>query len=67
MDNNLLAIRKKKGLSGKELGARAGCSASHIWMIERGERLPSLPLALKICTILEVDLKDIFLELYIKI
>lgn len=62
MRNNLSEIRKEKGYSGPALANAAGCSASQIWMIERGERSPSLKLAVKICRILEVELKDIFLD-----
>lgn len=60
MQNNLYEIRKQKRLSGKELAQLVGCSASQIWMIERGERAPSLTLALKISYVLKVELKDIF-------
>lgn len=46
--------RAAKGLSQKELAAKAGIGSSHISLIEAGKRSPSLATVEKICKALNV-------------
>lgn len=42
MNERILAIRKKLGLTQKEFGMHiGGLSQNYIWMIEKGDRVPS--------------------------
>lgn len=40
--SNIREIRERKGLSGEQLGARAGVTSSTIFDIERGRKVPRL-------------------------
>ena len=48
-------LRRRKSLSTRQLGARAGCSASFITRLEKGDRYPSLDLLYQIVQALEGD------------
>lgn len=42
MNNRILAVRKAKGLTQEEFGERiGGLSRNYIWMLEKGNRIPS--------------------------
>ena len=56
---NLSTLRAKAGLSVTELARRAGVNAGSISRIERGMQSPSLATALRIATVLEVDVAEI--------
>ena len=58
--NNLKKIRTQKNLSQKELADGIGSCSRTISRIERGERNPSLEMALLIAKFLNVDLETIF-------
>lgn len=41
MNDRIIQVRKNNGLTQEAFGARIGLSRNFIWMIERGDRLPS--------------------------
>lgn len=50
MNERISAIRKEAGLTQEEFGARVGgLSRNYIWMIEKGDRVPSDRTILDIC------------------
>jgi len=58
--NNLKLIRYQKQITGTELAKKVGVSHSMIYMIENGIKNPSLSLAQKIASILNVSISDIW-------
>lgn len=58
----LRKIRDSKGLNQCDIANRVGLSQSHYARIESGERACYLPLAIKICRALYIDIND-FLEI----
>lgn len=56
----LIEIRKMKGFTVKELADKAGISPSYLTNIEMGYRTPSGPVALRIATILGVNVELFF-------
>lgn len=54
--NNVLLIRKEKGLSRDEVAELIGTSAPVIGRYERGDMLPSVEIAAKIADVLETSL-----------
>lgn len=59
-ENNIAAIRKKKGYSQKEFAEILGISYWWLNHIESGKRSPSLSLSIKIADELGVTPNDIF-------
>lgn len=53
-------VRIKKGISIRELAARAGISKSHVQRIEAGECSPSLEVMCRIARVLDVPITDLF-------
>lgn len=53
-------VRIEKGVSIRELAARAKISKSHVQRIEAGETMPSLEVMCRIARALEVPLTDLF-------
>ena len=49
---NVRVSRKQIGFTARELGAFVGITPTHVGMIERGERKPSLETFIRICDIL---------------
>lgn len=50
MNERLAAVRKAAGLTQKDFGSRlGGLSQNYIWMIEKGERIPSNRTIMDIC------------------
>ena len=41
MNDRIIQVRKNNGLTQEAFGARIGLSRNFIWMIERGDRVPS--------------------------
>ncbi len=58
--NNLKSLRLKRHISQEELAKAIGSCSRTISRIERGERNPSLELALRIAAYLELPLEEIF-------
>ena len=58
------ANREMQKLSLRELGKKMGCSATHIFRIERGVRKASPELLYKICKALDLPAKQIIGEVY---
>lgn len=58
--DNLIAVRKERGLSQAALGKAVGVSLGYIGMLEAGTRNPSLNLAFKIAQELRVEPGYIF-------
>jgi len=59
LGEKLRALRQRDGLTVRQLGERLGVDHSHITKIERGENIPSLPLALKIADLFGVSLDQL--------
>lgn len=53
-------VRIEKGVSIRELAARARISKSHVQRIEAGETMPSLEVMCRIARALEVPITDLF-------
>jgi len=60
MNNKLFEFRTKNMLKQKDLAKVAGVTVSHISYIEKGERLPSLPVASKLANFFNVSIEDLF-------
>ena len=58
--NNLEELRKNAGLTQQELSESADVSRKSINAIENGIYVPSTVLALKIATVLNCDVEDLF-------
>lgn len=56
----LKEIRSEKGISLEELSKMTGISRSHLNYIERGEKEPTLSIALRICIALKIDIKEFY-------
>lgn len=56
---NIQDIRKRKGLSQVELSKKVNVTQSMICQIERGTKVPSLPLSVDIAAVLDCTLDDI--------
>jgi transcriptional regulator with XRE-family HTH domain len=54
--NNVLLVRKEKGLSRDELAELIGTSAPVIGRYERGDMVPSVEIATKLAAVLETSL-----------
>ena len=50
--------RKKKGWTQRKLAEQIGVSVTYLGYMERGERMPGLPLLLKILNCLEIGLDE---------
>jgi transcriptional regulator with XRE-family HTH domain len=59
LGEKLRALRQRDGLTVRQLGERLGVDHSHITKIERGENIPSLPLAIKIADLFGVSLDQL--------
>lgn len=58
--NNLKHLRESRNLSQGELAQALNISPSMVGMIERGERMPSLQLLLRITKFFNAPLSEIF-------
>lgn len=59
LGDKVRVLRQREGLTVRQLGERLGVDHSHITKIERGENIPSLPLALKIADFFGVSLDQL--------
>lgn len=55
-------LRKSRGLSQEKLAERAGIHATHVGLIERGERNPSLDVAASLAEALGMKLSELLRE-----
>ncbi len=63
MKDNIKYYREKNAITKSELARRIGVSPSYITMLENGEKNnPSLEIQLKIASVLNVSIEDIFTE-----
>ena len=60
LHNNLMQIRKEKGLSQAELAKMVGVSRNTISSIETGQFNPTAKLAMLLCIALDRKFEDIF-------
>ena len=58
--NKLASLRKKKGVSAREMSLTLGQSESYINRIEKGKMLPSMALFFKICEHFEITPEEYF-------
>jgi putative transcriptional regulator len=61
MNNRLKEVRLEKGLSQKDLALLLEITPSYLNKIERGKQDPRVSLAVRIATILDCRVEDIFL------
>lgn len=62
MNNKLAEIRKEKNITQSELARKAGVSRSYINKIEHGKLNGSIKLSIRIASILETPVEEIFFE-----
>ena len=55
MNERIKSIRLKLGLTQSEFGEKIGISQNYVWMIEKGERVPSDRTVADICRVFNVD------------
>lgn len=60
--NNVRFWRLMQGLSMEKLSNKVGCSRENIWRIERGDRYPSVKLALLIARELGAKVEHLWSE-----
>ncbi len=60
ISNNLKELRSQRNISQEELAEAIGSCTRTISRIEKGERNPSLELALRIAACLELPVEEIF-------
>ena len=53
-------LRKEKGLRQFDVAQYCGVSVQYIWMIENGERKPSVKVAKRIASVLDFDWTEFF-------
>lgn len=57
--SRLRELRKKRCLTQRELGIMAGSSGNYIWLIENGQRRPSLDLLVQLAKVLKVSVDQL--------
>lgn len=57
MNNRILEIRKNAGLTQEEFANEINLSKNYVWMMEKGERIPSDRTILEICRKFNVSLE----------
>src|SRR5436189_2287461 len=60
IDNNLAAIRRRRGAAAADLAKAAGISRQTIYAIEAGSYVPNTAVSLRLARALEVSLDDLF-------
>lgn len=60
MQNNLAQLRYQLNMSLSELAHLSGISKGHLWKIEQGYRVPTVPVAYAICKALGKSIMEVF-------
>jgi molybdate-binding protein/DNA-binding XRE family transcriptional regulator len=60
IENNLAALRQKRGLAAAHLAEMAGVSRQTIYAMEAGSYVPNTAVALKLARVLEVRVEELF-------
>lgn len=60
MQNNLAQLRYQLNMSLSELAHLSGVSKGHLWKIEQGYRVPTVPVAYAICRAMEKTIEEVF-------
>ncbi|MGM9601424.1 MAG: helix-turn-helix domain-containing protein, partial [Faecousia sp.] len=55
MNERIKSLRQKLGLTQSEFGGKIGISQNYVWMIEKGDRVPSERTLADICRVFNVD------------
>lgn len=61
MRNNIREVMKKRKMNATELAYKSGISERYVNFIAKGDRLPSLKVAVRIARTLKCKVEDIFL------
>ena len=59
---NIKYFRKKKSIKQKDLAATLGVSATHVALVEKGLRNPSIEMMLKMCLLLDEGIAEMFVQ-----
>jgi len=59
LGKKLRTLRTGRGLTVRQLGDILGVNHSHITKIEKGENIPSIPLALKIANLFDISIDQL--------
>jgi len=62
LGEKLHTLRKKQGLSQVQLGKMLGVDYTHVGKMERGERMPSLEILVKIAQLFKVSTDSLVLD-----
>ena len=60
MNNNIRKKRIEAGISVKDLSEKIGKRMNYIYMMERGERTPSIGTTMKLAEVLDCEIGDLF-------
>ncbi len=60
IENNLAALRKKRGFSAAALAGQAGINRQTIYAIEAGQYVPNTTVALRLASALQTPVEDVF-------
>lgn len=60
MKNNLAQLRYQLNMSLSELARLSGISKGHLWKIEQGYRVPTVPVAYAICKAIGKQIGEVF-------
>jgi transcriptional regulator with XRE-family HTH domain len=55
----LRALRERRGVSMSRLAARSGLTAGHVLRVERGDSIPTLGVAEKLCACLDASVTEL--------
>jgi len=60
MNNNMKLLRDKENLTGTKLARKVGVTPSMIYMVENGQKNPSIMLGYQIAQALNSSVEDVF-------
>lgn len=58
--NKMKLLRNREDMTGTKLANKVGCTPSMIYMVENGQKNPSIHLAYRIAKALNASIEDVF-------